>query len=311
LRPIQLPLNPTLSSKDVSVVVPVVHPDPILFRKALRTWLENDPLEILIVTPKASLNGLSLILHAFQPSSGRVTLSTVPHASKRQQLAHGIRRSRGKIVVLADGDVFWQRTSLLYLLAPLENGLVGGVGPLNVVKYFDDPDVRHNLSVWQFLLGRRLVTRFRCLRAISYIDGGTTCLAGRTAAYRGDVLRSDRFLNEFTNDQWLRKYPLDSGDDTFITRWMLLEGWRLVLQVASEATISTIAFDTSLLLSQSLRWSRNTKRSFIRFIIHTGAFWNRYPYLMFDIVDTLTRPIHSAWMHFEIWSAVFNWTPAR
>lgn len=106
------------------------------------------------------------------------------------------------------------------------------------------------------------------ISASSYVDGGVTCLSGRTAGYGAEILKDAAFISSFTKDFWRGKYLLDSGDDTFITRWLYAKGWEIRIQSEPEAEIETVVADSAKLLRQLLRWTRNTRRSFLRCIFY-------------------------------------------
>ena len=109
---------------------------------------------------------------------------------------------------------------------------MGGVGTSQTVKA-----VGKYQTVWEVLAGFRLTVRNIEVAASTHIDGGVCCISGRTAAYRTRILKDPRFIYEFTNDLWLGKYPLNSGDDKFLTRWMVKNEWNTYIQVCPEAEL--------------------------------------------------------------------------
>ncbi|KAN0107833.1 glycosyltransferase family 2 protein [Hyaloscypha variabilis] len=176
-------------------------------------------------------------------SSTKVMVLSIPLAGKRRQMAHGIQR------VLADDDVFWPPMLLPYLLACFEVPEVGGVGTRQHAHV--PPDAA--LSLWQYLAARRLEKRNISISASNYIDGGVTCLSGRTLAYRAEILKDEAFISAFTHDFWRGRYLLDSGDDTFITRWLYSKNWAVKIQTELKAEISTIVVDSPRYLQQLIR----------------------------------------------------------
>lgn len=211
-------------------------------------------------------------LKGIEYSRATVTVLALPTAGKRKQIARGLEHSKGSITVLVDDDVFWQPLLLRYLLACFEDKEVGGVGTRQRA-YLKPEEPRETLSIWHRLADRRLAGRNRGQSAMNYLDGGVTCLSGRTAAYRSEILKSPNFIQSFTQDLWLGRYPLDSGDDTFCTRWLVANRWKIKIQTASEAEIYTVVLNSPLFLKQVMRWARNTKRSFIRCLFSIIEIW--------------------------------------
>ena len=201
-----------------------------------------------------------------------VKILALPSAGKRKQMACGLERAKGSIIVFVDDDVFWQPLLLQYILACFEAKEIGGVGTRQRA-YLTDVEKYETSSIWQRLADRRLFRRSRSQAAMNYLDGGATCLSGRTAAYRSEILKSPDFVQSFTRDFWLGTYLLDAGDDTFCTRWLISKGWQIKIQTASEAEVYTVVLDSSLFLTQVLRWSRNAKRSSIRCLLGIPEIW--------------------------------------
>jgi cellulose synthase/poly-beta-1,6-N-acetylglucosamine synthase-like glycosyltransferase len=267
LRPISLPHRPTYSpSKDVTVIVPTIDPG-IEFGKTLLSFARNHPLEILVITSSSSFTTFQELVDeamaTYKNGLATVKILTVTKPSKRRQMALGIRQALGKIIVFADDDVFWPPKMLPHLLACFEDPLVGGAGVLQ--RAFVPSNIRQNL--WHFLATYRLERRMQSISANIYIDGGMTCLSGRSVAYRAEILKAERFIDAFTHDYWYDRYLLDSGDDVFITHWLYSNNWRIQLQSEPMATISITIEGSSKFVLQLLRWARNSKRCSIRCLL--------------------------------------------
>lgn len=276
LKPVLLPASPSnLAARDVSIIVPTVRTG-IEFVGALASWLANDPLEIIVVTVDDEVPLLNARIDKSLEGTGysraTVAVLALPSAGKRKQMARGLEHAKGSIIVFADDDVFWQPLLLRFVLACFEDEKVGGVGTRQRV-YSTDGEFEETASIWQRLADRRLVRRNRTQAAVNYLDGGVTCLSGRTAAYRSEILQSPQFIQRFTRDFWLGTYLLDAGDDTFCTRWLIANGWQFKFQTALEAEVYTIAISSSLFLKQVLRWARNSRRSSIRSLLGITEIW--------------------------------------
>ena len=282
MQPVPLPSKPTYTPADVSVVVATFDAGDN-FEDSLKTWVTNEPLEIIIVAVAGFDQELSarisVAVNSVSSSHTQVHLLRVPHPGKRQQLARGIGEARGSILVLADDDVFWPPRLLPLVLAGFEEAGIGGVGTTQEgrlgsqgVTERTDAVALGDVTIWEYLGARRLQRRNKDISAMNYLQTAVTCLSGRTAAYRAHILKSPEFLDAFVNDYWLGRFLLDSGDDTFITRWLLGNGWKLRIQTDPDARIATLLAPTAKFLRQIVRWSRNTRRSFLRCIFLIEGF---------------------------------------
>ncbi|ORX94150.1 polysaccharide synthase [Basidiobolus meristosporus CBS 931.73] len=282
-EPIQPRENPTYqSNRDVTIVVPTIDAGQE-FREAAFSWLANDPKEILVITEESMREPLQNLANAVNPEKIRVL--TVAKANKRLQMIEGVRRTTTEILVFVDDDAIWPPTLLQYVLACFEDRRMGGVGTSQSVKAVD-----RRQTIWEVLAGFRLTQRNIEVAASTHIDGGVCCLSGRTAAYRTAILKDPVFIHSFTNDLWLDKYPLNSGDDKFLTRWMVNHGWSTFVQVCPEAELLSTFKNNWRFLKQVLRWTRNTWRSDIRSLCTERVIWRRYPFVAFTMLDKFFNP---------------------
>jgi cellulose synthase/poly-beta-1,6-N-acetylglucosamine synthase-like glycosyltransferase len=227
---------------------------------------------MILVTDNASLSivqGLLVAASIVGKSPTQVIVSTIRKASKRRQMAQGIKAARGTIILFADDDVFWPPNLLCHVLRSFEDLSVRGVGVLQMPDFLGHP----TWNLWHSLETLRLERRMRRVAANLYIDGGTTCLSGRTVAYRAHILKNEGFIQAFTQDFWGGHYLLDSGDDVFITHWLLKHSWLITMQVSPDAAISTSLAGNSKYLLQLLRWTRNSKRGQILFLYYWPWVW--------------------------------------
>ncbi|WWC91747.1 uncharacterized protein L201_006694 [Kwoniella dendrophila CBS 6074] len=283
-RPIPLPENPTyIAAEDVTIIVPTIDAGEE-FREAAFSWLEGSPKEIIIVTEDKMVGPLQELANSVDPSKIRVL--TVPFANKRLQMAHGIRNTTTDIIVFADDDAIWPPTLLPYVLACFEDQQIGGVGTSQRVK-----PCGKKMTLWEVLAAFRLTIRNIEISSSTHIDGGIPCLSGRTAAYRTVILKDPDFLHGFTNDLWLGKYHLNSGDDKFLTRWMVSHGWNTYVQVCKEAELLSTMKPNWRFLKQVLRWTRNTWRSDFRSIFTERYVWTKHPYVAYTMIDKFINPL--------------------
>ncbi|KAF8907894.1 glycosyltransferase family 2 protein [Gymnopilus junonius] len=283
-RPIPLPENPTyVAEEDVTIIVPTIDAGEE-FKEAANSWLVGKPKEILIITEEKMLGPLQELANEVDPEKIRVL--TVPFANKRLQMSHGIKNTTTDIIVFADDDAIWPPTLLPYTLACFEDQKVGGVGTSQRVK-----QVGKRMTVWEVLAAFRLTIRNIEIASSTHIDGGLPCLSGRTAAYRTVILKDPDFLHGFTHDYWLGKYQLNSGDDKFLTRWMVSHGWNTYVQCCPEAELLSTMKPNWRFLKQVLRWTRNTWRSDLRSLFTERYIWTSHPYVAYTMVDKLFNPL--------------------
>ncbi|KAI0630081.1 glycosyltransferase like family 2-domain-containing protein [Trametes polyzona] len=282
-RPVPLPENPTyIAEEDVTIIVPTIDAGEE-FKEAAHSWLVGKPKEILIITEEKMLGPLQDLANAVDPE--RIRVLTVPFANKRLQMSHGIKNTTTDIIVFADDDAIWPPTLLPYVLACFEDQKVGGVGTSQRVQ-----PVGKRMTVWEVLAAFRLSIRNIEIASSTHIDGGLPCLSGRTAAYRTVILKDPEFLHGFTHDYWLGKYQLNSGDDKFLTRWMVSHGWSTYVQCCKEAELLSTMKPNWRFLKQVLRWTRNTWRSDLRSLFTERHIWTAHPYVAYTMVDKLFNP---------------------
>ncbi|CDS06248.1 hypothetical protein LRAMOSA08776 [Lichtheimia ramosa] len=281
IRPLEKPIYDP--EQDVTIVVPTIDAGEE-FKEAARSWLACRPKQILVVTEEAMREPIQELANTIAPD--KIKIYSVPKASKRDQMVEGIRHTDTDILVFADDDAIWKPTMLQYILACFEDESIGGVGTSQVVK-----PLGKRQTVWEVLAGFRLTIRNIEVAASTHIDGGVCCISGRTAAYRTIILKDPSFIHNFTNDYWRGKYKLNSGDDKFLTRWMISHGWRTYMQVCPEAQLQSTFKDSWRFLLQVLRWTRNTWRSDFRSLFTERFLWTRHPFVSYTMIDKFFNPL--------------------
>ena len=172
------------------------------------------------------------------------------------------------------------------MLAPFNNNPnMGGVGSAQQMM-----PVGKSGTIWEILADFRLSLRMMEACASSVADGGISCLSGRTAVYRRDIVADAKFQREFENETWFG-HPLMSGDDKFITRWIVKNGFDMHFQYHEEATLLTTFKPNWHFLKQLLRWTRNTWRSDFRSLFVDRAIWCKHPYVAYTMVDKIFNPL--------------------
>lgn len=184
----------------------------------------------------------------------------VDKANKRLQVCKALEDDhvRTPITVMADDDVEWPSTLMPWLLAPFEDDRIGGVGTCQRVKRIHEGDIR--TRIWNWLGAAYIERRNFEISATHNIDGGTSCMSGRTGAYRTEILKSYDFLDNFKNERWGR-YILNADDDNFVTRWLVAHQWKTWIQYEPECEIETTLENSYKFLYQCSRWARSNWRS--------------------------------------------------
>ena len=127
---------------------------------------------------------------------------------------------------------------------------------------FTKPERPSNPNLWDFL-GACYLERWNFdIAATSHIDGGIPCLSGRTSAIRTSITQDQKFIDDFGGEKWLGRINLlAADDDNFITRFLVNHGWKIAIQGAPEAALTTTLESDSRFLGQCIRWYRTTWRS--------------------------------------------------
>ena len=250
----------------LSIMVPVYKEEPALFAQAIESWLANDPSEVILVID--STDAVCREVASRYPVT--VVITDVP--GKRDALRKGWEAASTPLVALVDSDTVWAPDVAEHVCMPFADPRIGGVG------------TRQN--VWRpanFL--QRINDMFLDLRYFdenagqTYFGQAVSCLSGRTAVYRRDILLeiSEEFMAETF---WGR--PCMSGDDKRLTCLTMMRGHRTVMQ-RSARVWSTFPDTFKVFVKQRLRWARNTWRSDLRALFQGWVF--KRPYLAYTMID--------------------------
>lgn len=266
-QPITTPYRTT-----TSIITPVYKEDPDVFRRAIESWRLNYPDEIIAVIDVTDSTCIEIARE--YPD---VTVVVTSKPGKRPALVDGILAATSEIVVLVDSDTIFEPQVLDRVVRPFANPRIGGVGTRQKVL------VRQ--TVWQRIADIFLDIRYEDeAPALTLMGQALSCLSGRTAAYRRDVLLP--LLEDFLNETFLGK-PCMSGEDKRLTTLVLKAGYDTYHQ--GDALVwSTFPPDFRAFLKQRIRWTRNSYRSDLR-AMYEGWVWRR-PYLAFILVDKAISP---------------------
>jgi cellulose synthase/poly-beta-1,6-N-acetylglucosamine synthase-like glycosyltransferase len=250
----------------MSIVVPTYQEDPDIFAMAIESWLANDVEEVILVIDSSDATCQEIARR--YPVT--VVITDVP--GKRDALRRGWRVARTPLVALVDSDTIWAPDVASEVCKPFADPRIGGVGTRQSVygtkgflaritdmfldnRYFDE-----NAS--QSLLGQAV-----------------SCLSGRTAIYRRDILLE--IEAEFMEEEFWG-VPCLSGDDKRLTTLTLEHGYLTYMQ-RTAVVWSTFPDKWRIFFKQRVRWARNTWRSDMRALSRRWV-W-RHPFLAYTMVD--------------------------
>jgi hypothetical protein len=215
------------------------------------------PFQILLVTTEHQYTTLRTFSKSMNASNLKVL--KIPVASKRLQVCKAIPFVRTRITVMADDDVTWPSTIFPWLLAPFEDEKMGAVGTSQRVRRLKTGTIMERCYNW---LGAVYIERRNFeISATHYVDGGTSCMSGRTCAFRTEILQDNDFLLGFTTETW-RGHLLNADDDNFITRWLVAKRWKTWVQYNWECEIeTTLENNSNFRRRQCRRWATSNWRS--------------------------------------------------
>ena len=261
----------------VSVIVPVYNEDPDTFQLALNSWQKNKPEEIIAVINHSDTACID-VFNQFRAENQTARLIVTTQRGKRPALAEGIYAAKGEIIALADSDAIWDLNIISTLLAPFIDPKVGGVGPRQ--------DVWETDTFARRLFNIRLKHRFdNEMSYLSVVSHALTSLSGRTALYRGKILKE--IVPEMLNETFWGKHCI-SGEDKCLTRLIQERGWKV--QYQGNARIQTVgAANLGTYLKQNIRWGRNSWRSDLKTLFSTWV-WKREKLFALHLVDRFIQP---------------------
>ena len=251
----------------VSVVVPVYQEDPVVFTAALASWLANEGVAEVILVIDAS-DRVCREIAARYPVV--VVVTEVP--GKRDALRRGWRAARSELVALVDSDTIWAADVAAQVCQPFADPRIGGVGTRQSVY----GSTGFLARITDMFLDHRY---FDENASQSLVGQAVSCLSGRTAVYRRELLLEVE--HEFMHETFWG-VPCLSGDDKRLTTLILERGHRTFMQRSAEVW-STFPDGWRVFFRQRLRWARNTWRSDLRALSRRWV-W-RHPFLAYTMID--------------------------
>ncbi|KAI6374824.1 Type 2 glycosyltransferase [Pyricularia grisea] len=251
-----IPSKPSYTSDDVTVVIPTIHDNFDELRPSLESILATQPHELIMVTTADKFEDLQRVAKTL--SSPNIRIFCTQYANKRIQVCEALPKITTRITIMADDDVTWPSTMMPWILAPFEDPKIGGVGTCQRVKRVREGGLAPRL--WNWLGAAYIERRNFEISATHNMDGGTSCMSGRTGAYRSEILRDYEFLEGFMKEEWWGKI-LKADDDNFVSRWLVSHQWKTWIQYEEGCELETTLENNTKFLYQCSRWARSNWRS--------------------------------------------------
>lgn len=240
----RIDVEPSNTCYSISVVVPEHNESCKVFEECLKSIVENDPLEIIVVLD----DGRREIAEIAERYGAKVV--AIQHrVGKRNSMVIGWRMAKGDIIVHVDSDVILWKNALREIVKPFNDELVVAVqGRIHV---------RRSKSWLAWRLSQIIeLNRDMACRAL---NGHLIVVDGRFNAWRRRWLLEH--ASEFCNEKFLER-RCEVGDDRFLTLKANAEGYRTAYQ--STACAETLSPPTMrAFLKQQLRWMRGGLRAFL------------------------------------------------
>ncbi len=277
---------------DVTVVCPVYQP-PVCFKENIISIAKNMPFEIIIVADKTCYVE---VLHKTKEIEGNITVINESKIGKREALVTGLKHVKTRLCCFVDDDVQWCPLFLYNLILPFNYKKIGGVGSKQIMRA-KMPDAKPN--VFEVLADFRLSVRYIENKAMLVVDKGTSCISGRTMCYKTQIIQNEDFYYNFLNEYFFKSHLL-SGDDKFLTRYILNHDYDTYHQLNENCTLTTTFESGVKNFKQSFRWQKNTYRSDIKLLFIERKIWRSHPFTAFLLFDKLFTPIYMLYGLFVI-----------
>lgn len=272
---------------DVTVVIPVYQP-PICFKKNILSIAKNNPFEIIIIADITCYDDIVKQINEIDVQNVSVRIISETRPGKRPAMEKGLRETRSRLICYTDDDVQWCDNFLQNLVVPFNLKSIGGVGSTQIMRSASE-DRKPNL--YELMADFRLSIRYIENRAMTTVDKGSSCISGRTACYKTEIIQCADFYYKFLNEYFFGML-LASGDDKFITRYIIYKGYKTYHQLGSDCTLTTTFESGMKHVKQMLRWSRNTARSDFTLLFLERKIWRNNPYTAFILFDKLFTPLY-------------------
>jgi len=281
--------NQAYTSSDISIIIPIYEPNSNIAENVI-SIAKNNPKEIIIIADKTCYEAIQKVIDEIDGNEidkTKVKVLNEENPGKRVAMVTGMKLSSGSLICFVDDDVLFMDNELLdkVVLPFCKYDKMGGVGVKQVAK----PRNGKSFNVAEVMADMRLATRYIEIRSTTVVYKGTSCISGRTACYRADIIRNETFYQAFLNEMFFGML-LQSGDDKFITRYVINQGYKTYHQLNHDTRVATTFESGWKYIQQCLRWRRNTWRSDLTFLFSERKVWKTNFFTAFLLLDKLFLP---------------------
>jgi cellulose synthase/poly-beta-1,6-N-acetylglucosamine synthase-like glycosyltransferase len=271
--------NMPYTNADVTAIIPVYQPPPS-FMKTIESLVKNGVPKILVVADITCVDNVREMVKDYP----QVVIIPESKPGKRSAMATGLKEVRSRLTFFVDDDIQWCDTALEYLIHPFNHSdKIKGVGCEHKARK------KHAFDIEMILCDMRLSVRMLELFSTSVIDQGASCISGRTACYVTSFIQEEQFYDQFLNEKFFGMQVV-SGDDKFLTRYVMKKGGKIWHQGGNKCDLSTTFERGSRFMKQLLRWSRNTWRSDITCLFVERAIWRNNTFTAIVMLDKVVTP---------------------
>ncbi|MBE3049908.1 glycosyltransferase, partial [Candidatus Bathyarchaeota archaeon] len=211
------PANPTVSRRDVTLVIPTVSCSDIDnedFEECLTTCLVNLPAELMIVTDtearaEQARSQLKRIQKKLKVDISKVKCKVMSAgiASKRCQLECAIAKIRTSLTLFVDDHVFLPGKFINSVIPAFEDPRVGFCGTNKDVRHLPSQSAtilgRYFEAFWNVMGAVYLARHNFEIRASNALDGGVFVVSGRASVIRTNIIKDPDFLDGLKNERFL------------------------------------------------------------------------------------------------------------
>jgi len=250
-----LPLNPPDALPSVCITVPMYNEGRNIQStiRSLQAIDYPDHLLHYIVVDDASKDGSAAFAAEAMQGDPRGTLLRSPrNQGKRLGLVEAVRLSQAEIIISVDSDVRIEPGAVRALVRRFNHPQIAAVGGRIAVE-------NANVNWLTMLQTVKYFVGYEFLKDLENAFGSVMCLSGCLTAYRRSVLLE---VEPTLINRQVLGCPIKYGEDRFLTRQIVLHGYRTHLEKKA-LCFTRVPEKISELISQQVRWRRSNIIDFL------------------------------------------------
>lgn len=255
-------------TSNVSIILPVLHEDYLILRKALISAYNQNPGEIILVFDGGDDREVEMAMKIPEVQDKLKVIRFNKRMGKKRAVIAGAKQAKNEFIITMDSDtIFSNPNTLAEMLIPMENPSVGSVSPMSHA-YQIDSYLAHQLSMINEMC-RNVVNKA--------LDHHIVVAYGSCVLWRKEVMLSmqEGYLGLKMNGKLC-----EAGEDRCLTRLITKHGYSTAVQ--STASIECASPSTMrAFIKQRLRWTRSGIMFFIQDIKEWHMPSKRYLYHCF------------------------------